>query len=94
MKELTIDLLKEMSNRLLLNMKEEEYFQLFNELKNIEKQFIKLANMKSVDNEKPIYFPYQVYGELREDNCGKCLFQEEILKNSSYAFDNMIKIPK
>ena len=50
--------------------------------------------MPEVDQLKPMFFPYSLFGELREDIPEQTLTQEEILNNAPKKKGGQIVLPK
>ena len=95
MKEVNKEVLKDAANRLLFDMKDEEYDTLLDEFGVIQHQLKLIANIKGVDEVTPMTFPFDVtITYLREDEPITPLKQEEVLKNAHDIKDGQIKLPK
>lgn len=95
MKEVNKEVLKDAANRLLFDMKDEEYETLLNEFGAIQHQLNLIGNIKGVDEVSPMTFPFDVtITYLREDETIAPLAQEDVLKNAHDVKDGQIKLPK
>lgn len=95
MKEVNKEVLKDAANRLLFDMKDEEYETLLNEFGAIQHQLKLIDNIKGVDEVSPMTFPFDVtITYLREDEPIAPLAQEDVLKNARDVKDGQIKLPK
>ena len=80
MKEVNKEVLKDAANRLLFDMKDEEYETLLNEFGAIQHQLELIGNIKGVDEVSPMTFPFDVtITYLREDEPIAPLAQEDVL---------------
>ena len=94
-KEVNKEVLKDAANRLLFDMKDEEYDTLLNEFGAIQHQLNLIGNIKGVDEVSPMTFPFDVtITYLREDEPETPLSQEDVLKNAHDVKDGQIKLPK
>ena len=95
MKPVNKDVLKDAANRLLFDMKDEEYDTLLKEFGAIQHQLELIGNIEGVDSVEPMTFPFDVsISYLREDEPSQPLKQEESLKNSHDVVLGQIKLPK
>ena len=95
MKPINKDILKEISLKLMFEMKEEQYDTLLKEFDLIIKQMNLIGEIKGVDDVEPMTFPFDVTNDyLREDKVEDNLSQEEALKNSKSIENGQIVLPK
>lgn len=97
MKEVNKEVLKDCANRLLFDMKDEEYDTLLDEFNIILSQLKLMDDIEEIDEISPMSFPYkdESFDLLRDDTEGKeILTKEEMLKNASEVKDGQIKLPK
>ncbi len=97
MKEVNKEVLKDCANRLLFDMKDEEYDTLLDEFNIILSQLKLMDEIEGIDEISPMSFPYQdeSFSILREDEEGEeILTKEEMLKNAKEVKDGQIKLPK
>lgn len=95
MKQVTLDVLKDAANRLMLDMSEQEYLTLLKEFDVMIAQMSLIKEVKGVDDVEPMTFPFECTTSfLREDEQGETLSVEEVLLNAKVVEDNQIKIPK
>lgn len=91
----TIEELKEYSNNLMFEMKEEEYKTLLNEFDTFlgwMEYINKIEGLKCIE---PMYFPFDLGNvELREDEPIKSISNEEALKNAKVIEDGSVIVPK
>lgn len=95
MKKITMDVLKDASNRLLFTMSEEEFKTLYEEFGILRKQMEKIGKIERLDDYEPMTFPFAcTTSYLREDVAVISLTRDEVLKNAGNTQDNQIKLPK
>ena len=95
MKPINKDVLKDAANRLLFDMKDEEYDTLLKEFGAIQHQLELIGNIEGVDSVEPMTFPFDVsITYLREDEPIEPLSRDEVLKNAHDVKDGQIKLPK
>jgi len=95
MKEVTLEVLKDASSRLMFDMSEDEYATLLNEFGVIIEQMKKIGEIKDLDNEESMFFPFDCsVTELREDIPDEALERDLALKNAGSKLDGQIKLPK
>ena len=95
MKEYNIEVLKDATNRLLLDMSDSEYETLLSEFDIVTKQMKPLGDNRALDKFEPMVFPFEIYTtELREDVAEEPLSREEALRNSRRKVGGQIKLPK
>ncbi len=95
MQPISKDLLKYLANNLLLDMKEEQYDVLVDELNIMLNQLKLMDNSLSKEELQPMDFPFieETYF-LREDVPQKTISKIEALRNSSHVEAGQIKLPK
>lgn len=95
MKKIDKAVLKDAANRLMFDMNEEDYDTLLEEFDIISKQLEMMGQVKGVDCETPMTFPFDVsVSFLRDDEPIKPLKNEDVLKNAHSTKDGQIKLPK
>lgn len=95
MKPINKDVLKDISRRLMFEMKEEQYDTLLKEFGIIIKQIELINIIDGVDDIAPMTFPFEVTNSyLREDEIKEKLTKEEALKNAKSVMDDQISLPK
>ena len=95
MKAVDKDVLKDAANRLLFDMKDEEYDTLLDEFVTIQDQLQLIGKIEGVDEEVPMTFPFEVTIDfLREDEAITPLDKEDVLKNAGSVKEGQIKLPK
>lgn len=95
MKKYSKEVLRDAANRLLFDMKDEEYDVLLNEFKTIISQMELIGKDKDIDHLEPMIFPFESSTDyLREDEPTTPLNKEEALKNAKSVKDGQIKLPK
>ena len=95
MKPVNKDILKLAADKIMLELDEEEYDSLVNELKDIVLSMEEMACIPGIDDVEPMTFPFNVTTEtLREDIPEKPLSKEEALKNARDVSDGQIRLPK
>ena len=95
MKEINLEVLKDCANRLMFDMKESEYETLLHEFETLIKQMEKIGEVKDLDKEEIMTFPFDVSTSfLREDEATEKLDRDEALKNAGNKLDGQIKLPK
>ena len=87
--------LKEISRRLMFEMKDEEYKTLLFEFDIILKQMDLISEIEGVDDAEPMAFPFDVKNNfLREDEVEETISKSDALKNSKTVVDGQISLPK
>ena len=87
--------LKKYANKLMFDMKDEEYETLQKEFDVILKQMDIIAEFKGIKDVEPMTFPYELTDAcLREDVIGDMITVEEALSNAKEVVGNEIKVPK
>ena len=95
MKEITIETLKDAANRLLFDLKEDEYQTLFAEFDILTAQMKTIVDQKDLENYTPMTFPFDCETDfLREDEPTEPYSREEALKNAGNKMNDQIKLPK
>ncbi len=89
------DKLKEYANKLMFDMKDEEYKTLQEEFDTILKQMDLIGKIDNISEVEPMTFPFVIYDkELREDEIGDYLTVGEVLDNAKQQVDDQVKVPK
>ena len=79
----------------MFDMAEEEYKTLLKEFDILTKQMEKISDVKGIDDEEPMTFPFNVtVSALREDEATTPLDRDEALKNAQSKQDGQVKLPK
>ena len=95
MKEITMDVLKDAADRLMLDMSEEEYQTLYQEFGILTKQMETIGKIEGLEDFEPMTFPFDVTTSvLREDDPIEPLSREDALRNAGSTLDGQIKLPK
>ena len=95
MKKVTLEVLKEATNKLLFDMSDEQYQNLLNEFDIILSQMELISEIDGVDDATPMAFPFEVTNDyLREDESSTPLSKEDALKNAKDVVDGQISIPR
>ena len=95
MKKVTLEVLKEATNKLMFDMSEEQYQNLLNEFDIILSQMELISEIEGVDEVEPMTFPYELSTDyLRDDIASSPLTKEEALKNAKDVVDGQISIPR
>ena len=95
MKPINKEELKEISRKLMFEMKEEEYNTLLCEFDVIIKQMNLIGEIDGVDEAEPMTFPFEVTNDyLREDVVKDNIDKKDALKNSKTVKDGQISVPK
>ena len=95
MKKVTLEVLKEATNKLMFDMSEEQYQNLLNEFDIILSQMELISEIEGVDEVEPMTFPYELSTDyLREDVASPPLNKEDALKNAKDVVDGQISIPR
>ena len=95
MKPINKEELKEISRKLMFEMKEEEYNTLLCEFDVIIKQMNLIGEIDGVDEAEPMTFPFDVTNDyLREDVVKDNIDKKDALKNSKTVKDGQISVPK
>lgn len=92
---ITKDKLKDYAQKLLFNMKEEEYDILLKEFEITLKQMDLIGKIEGIDKVEPMTFPYILDDHtFREDICEKGLTKEEAFLNAKETYEGSIIVPK
>ncbi len=95
MKKVTLEVLKEATNKLMFDMSEEQYQNLLNEFDIILSQMELISEIEGVDDATPMVFPFDVTNSyLREDVAVTPLSKEDVLKNAKDVVDGQIAVPR
>lgn len=95
MKKVDLDVLKDAANRLLFDMKEEEYLTLLEEFGVLTRQMESIGRIEGLEDYEPMTFPFEM-GEvaMRVDEAKKPLGKDEAIGNASSTYMGQIKIAK
>ena len=95
MREINLEMLKQCANNLMFDMKEEEYQTLLNEFDILKQQFALIGEIKGLDEEEPMTFPFECHTDfLREDEEGETLSVDDVLSNAKDVYAGQVKLPK
>ena len=87
--------LKELANKLMFTMNEEEYDTLEQEFDIILKQMDLIGKIDGIDKVEPLIYPFPLDNVcLREDEVVEELPIDDILLNSGSNLYNQVKLPK
>ena len=91
----TIDDLKKYADKLMFEMKEEEYEILLKEFDVVLKQMDLINNIDGISLVEPASFPYKLDEvALRNDDTSINISLNDVLKNSNDILNDQIKVPK
>ncbi len=91
---ITKENLKKYANKLMFDMKEEEYETLQKEFEIILKQMDVIDKIPNISEVKPMTFPFDLDKELRSDETRDLITAEEALMNAKEKIRNEVKVPK
>ena len=93
--KVSIEELKQLANRLMFDMEENEYLTLQEEFEVLISQMEVLGQIEGADDVEPMAFPFisESIG-LRDDEPGEILTKEEVLKNAHDTCDNQVRVKK
>jgi len=86
-------LIKRVAGNARLNLSDDEIKEFMPQLKEILESFSKLDEVDTKDV-KPSFQPVEIKNAVREDKVGKCLSNEDALKNSVHKKDSYFKGPR
>lgn len=87
--------LKEYANKLMFDMKDDEYVTLQQEFEIIQKQMDLIGEIENIKNVEPMTFPFKLDEvTLREDIGGRVIDVEDALKNCHSKKGREIKVPR
>jgi len=86
-------LIRRVAENARLELSETEIKEFIPQLKEILENFSKLDEV-DVKDIKPSFQPVEIKNAVREDKIGKCLSQEDALKNSVHKKDGYFKGPR
>lgn len=86
-------LIRKVAENARLELSEAEIKEFIPQLKEILDAFSKLDEVDTKDT-KPSFQPVEIKNAVREDKVGKCLSQEEALKNAVHKKDGYFKGPR
>lgn len=89
------ELLKKYANKLMFDMKDEEYETLKQEFDIILKQMDLIGKIENISSVEPMTFPFVTYeAELREDVVVDSLTIDEVLSNAKHVAQDQVKVPR
>ena len=92
---ITKEKLKNYANKLMFDMKDEEYETLLKEFDVILKQMELIGNIENISNVEPMTFPYELEDvELRDDKVSRNIEIEDALSNTGSKKGREIRVPK
>lgn len=95
MKEVTIDVLKDASRRLLFEMSEQELSTLLDEFRILARQMEALGKEEGLDQYEPMTFPFPCKTSyLRKDEPGPTMERDDALRNAGSVLDGQVKLPR
>ena len=87
--------LKSYANKLMFDMKDEEYETLQKEFEVILKQMDLIGKIPNISDVSPMTFPFpNPDASLREDEVGDYLTVSEVLENAKHQVNDQVKVPK
>lgn len=87
-------MLKDIANKLFLELKEEHLNLLVDEINIIEKEMSYLNEIPEMKDISPMTFPFEAFSHAREDEPGKAMEANEVIKNAEKTKDGYIVLPK
>ena len=91
----TKDKLKNYAEKLMFNMKDEEYDTLLKEFDVILKQIDLIGNIDNISDVEPMTFPFELSDvKLRNDNDSRCIDIDDALSNAGSKKGREVKVPK
>ena len=87
------ELIKKVADNARLRLSEQETEQFIPQLKEVLDNFSKLDEV-DIKEVKPSFQPVEIKNHVREDKTGKCLSQEEALRNAVHKKDGYFKGPR
>ena len=95
MKKVTLEVLKEATNKLMFDMSDEQYQNLLSEFDIILSQMELISEIEGVDEVEPMTFPFEVTNDyLRDDVVEETITKEDALKNSKRKKGDYIVLPR
>ena len=95
MKKVTLEVLKEATNKLMFDMSEEQYQTLMSEFDIVVAQMKIIGENKELDKAEQMVFPFDVStSTMREDVPVEPLPREEAIRNANNKIGGQIKLPK
>lgn len=89
-----IEKLKSYANKLMFDMKEDEYETLALEFDVILKQMDVISKFDGIDKVKPMVLPFDIVYELRDDEVIELIDRKDVLKNAKEQENEQVKVPK
>ena len=87
--------LKDYANKLMFDMKDEEYETLANEFETILKQLDLIGEIENINSVEPMTFPFILEDVcLREDSNTRYIDVEEALNNCHVKKGREVKVPR
>lgn len=87
--------LKIYANKLMFDMREDEYTTLQEEFEVILKQMDLIGKIPNIEKVKPMTFPFKNDDvSLRDDEIGDYLTTGEVLENAKHQINDQVKVPK
>ncbi len=86
-------LIRKVAENARLELSEAEIKEFLPQLKEVLESFSKLDEIDT-KNVSPSFQPVEIKNNIREDKIGKCLSQEEALKNAHHKKDGYFKGPR
>lgn len=87
--------LKSYAQKLMFDMKDEEYLTLQDEFETILKQMELIGKIPNISEVEPLVFPFKNEdATLREDEIGDYLTTGEVLENAKHQVADQVKVPK
>ncbi len=87
------ELIRKVAENARLKLSEAEINEFIPQLKEVLENFSKLDEIDT-KNVRPSFQPVEIKNNVREDKIGKCLSQEDALKNSPNKKDGYFKGPR
>ena len=95
MKTINILMLKDIADKLFLELEDEQYDLLLEEISIIEKEMDLLNAIPEMKNITPMTFPFEISQSfMREDIPCEPLNNEDVIRNAGKSEDGFIVLPK
>ena len=87
------ELIRKVAENARLKLSEQEIEQFIPQLKEVLENFSRLDEIDTKEV-KPSFQPVEIKNHVREDKTGKCLSQEDALRNAVHKKDGYFKGPR
>lgn len=94
MDKINIEDLKKYANDLMFDMTEEEYERLNKRFIELLEGFKKIEEFEGIKDIEPLFFPYEIENNFREDEAFDVITVDDALANAKEVIGREIKVPK